>query len=94
MFKNHISQYPDFGRNVPAACKPSFVNSASEIYPQPRDPAQGWGLSLYSLLHPGTTERSAGTVWWGGLANLICWADEENRIGGMIASQILPFGGE
>lgn len=94
MFKNQIPQLPNFARNLPPDCKPSFVNSAPEIYPQPGNPAQGWGLSFFSLQEQGPTGRAAGTVWWSGLANLIWWADWKNGIGGMIASQILPFGGK
>lgn len=94
MFKNQIPQWPDFARNQAYPSKPEMVKYDSETYPQPGDPAQGWGLSFFSLLHPGPTGRAAGTVWWSGVANLIWWADIENGIGGMIAAQILPFGGK
>jgi hypothetical protein len=36
--------------------------------------------------------HSKGTGWWAGLANLFWWADRQKGVGGMIASQILPFG--
>jgi len=94
MFKNQIPQFPDFARNLTPPSKPHYVNSAPEMYPQANNPAQGWGLSFFSLLQPGPTGRAAGTAWWSGLANLVWWADPENGIGGMIASQILPFGGK
>lgn len=94
MFKNQIPQWPDFARNQAYPSKPEMVKYDSETYPQPGDPAQGWGLSFFSLLRPGPTGRAAGTVWWSGVANLIWWADIENGVGGMIATQILPFGGE
>lgn len=93
MLENQVPQLPNFARNLSRACKPSFVNSASEVYPQPRDQAQGWGLSFFKLLFPGPTGRSYDTIWWSGLANLIWWVDIEKGIGGMFASQILPFGG-
>jgi hypothetical protein len=93
MLKNQIPQFPDFARNLPVACKPSIVNPVSELYPQPYDQAQGWGLSFFRLLHPKPAGRSSRTIWWSGVANLIWWADLENGIGGMFASQILPFGG-
>jgi hypothetical protein len=94
MFSNQIPQFPDFGRNLQPSCKPSLVSSVDEIYPQSGNPPQGWGLSFFSLLHSGPTGRAAGTAWWSGIANIIWWADIENGIGGMLASQILPFGGK
>ncbi len=32
--------------------------------------------------------------WWAGLPNLFWWADREKGVGGMVASQILPFAGK
>ncbi|KAJ6438095.1 Extracellular metalloprotease [Purpureocillium lavendulum] len=92
MFVNQIPQFPDFARNLRPPCKPSLVNDADETYPQPGNPPQGWGLSFFSLLRRGTTGRAVGTAWWSGVANLIWWADLENGMAGMLASQILPFG--
>ncbi|OAQ97040.1 hypothetical protein LLEC1_05878 [Akanthomyces lecanii] len=92
MLRNQIPEHPNFARSLPPAAKPSFVNSAPEIYPQPESEPQGWGLSFFKLLSGGPTGRSAGSVWWSGLANLVWWADVENGIGGLFASQILPFG--
>ncbi|KAH7268470.1 beta-lactamase/transpeptidase-like protein [Fusarium solani] len=76
MFSNQIPQFPDFARNQEP----------------PGNPPQGWGLSFFSLLQPDPTGRAAGTAWWSGLANLIWWADVETGIGGMLATQILPYG--
>lgn len=36
--------------------------------------------------------HSKGTGWWAGLANLFWWCDRTKGVGGIIASQILPFG--
>ncbi|KAJ3460392.1 hypothetical protein MRS44_011259 [Fusarium solani] len=94
MFSNQIPQFPDFARNQEPVCKPSLMNDDSELYPQPGNPPQGWGLSFFSLLQPDPTGRAAGTAWWSGLANLIWWADVETGIGGMLATQILPYGGK
>jgi CubicO group peptidase (beta-lactamase class C family) len=93
MLRNQIPQLPEFGRNLAPACKPAFVSASSEIYPQPHHQPQGWGLSFFKLLSPGPAGRPAGSIWWTGLANLFWWADVEQGIGGMLASQILPFGG-
>ncbi|KFX98669.1 hypothetical protein O988_04253 [Pseudogymnoascus sp. VKM F-3808] len=69
---------------------PQFPDFARNL--EPTSPPQGWGLSFFTLLHPGPTGRSANAVFWTGLANLVWWADVENGIGGIMASQILPFG--
>jgi hypothetical protein len=65
-----------------------------DLYPQPRDQAQGWGLTFFLHAHPAGTGRSGSTGWWAGLPNLFWWADRENGLGSIRASQILPFGGE
>lgn len=93
MMENQIPEQPNFARDLDRPCKPSLVNFQEETYPQPREQAQGWGLSFFKLIHSGETGRAAGTVWWSGLANLIWWADAEIGIGGMLATQILPFCG-
>ena len=36
--------------------------------------------------------HSKGTGWWAGLPNLFWWCDRTKGVGGIIASQILPFG--
>lgn len=93
MLENQIPEHPDFARDLSRPCKPSLVNFQAETYAQPREEAQGWGMSFFKLLHSSKTGRRAGTVWWSGLANLIWWADIDSGIGGILASQILPFGG-
>ncbi|KAG9854732.1 beta-lactamase/transpeptidase-like protein, partial [Aureobasidium melanogenum] len=92
MLENQIPEHPDFARDLSRPCKPSLVNYQAETYAQPREEAQGWGMSFFKLLHSSKTGRRAGTVWWSGLANLIWWADVDSGIGGIFASQILPFG--
>ena len=44
-------------------------------------------------LHEGATGRGRNTAWWTGLPNLFWWCDREKGVGGIIASQILPFAG-
>ncbi|CEF83305.1 hypothetical protein FGSG_07702 [Fusarium graminearum PH-1] len=77
MFSNQIPQFPDYAR---------YQDS-------PWNPPQGWGLGSFLLLEPGSTGRAAGSGWWSGLSNLIWWADPTNGIGGILATQILPYGG-
>ncbi|TQS33554.1 hypothetical protein Golomagni_06098, partial [Golovinomyces magnicellulatus] len=90
MFTNQIPQFPDFGRQGIPASLPDLTNPLPDLYPQQGNPGQGWGLTF--MINGGPTGRSNGTGWWAGLANLFWWADRENGVGGMICSQILPFG--
>jgi len=92
MFTNQIPEMPNFGRQPINPPKPELSNVLPELYPQPHDQAQGWGLTFFLHVHPGPTGRSGSTGWWAGLPNLFWWADRENGLGGIIASQIIPFG--
>lgn len=89
MFRNQIPQFPDFGRQGITAAKKHLTNDLPDLSPNPGKP-QGWGLS-FMLAGSSPTGRSETTASWGGLANLFWWADRENGVGGMIATQILPF---
>jgi len=91
MFTNQIPSMPNFGREGISAAIPELTNPISELYPQPMDQAQGWGLTFMITIHPAATGRGKNTGWWAGLPNLFWWADRENGVGGMVASQILPF---
>jgi hypothetical protein len=42
----------------------------------------------------GQTGRGKNTGHWAGLPNLFWWADREKGVGGIVASQIVPFGGK
>lgn len=92
MFQNQIKEFPDFGRQGIPAAKPDYTNPLPDLYPQPPEQAQGWGLSFFLTLHPGATGRAANTGWWAGLPNLFWWCDREKGVAGIVASQILPFG--
>jgi CubicO group peptidase (beta-lactamase class C family) len=94
MFTNQIKDMPNFGRQGIDPPKTLLSNPISDLYPQPPEQAQGWGLTFFLHVHPGPTGRSGSTGWWAGLPNLFWWADRENGLGGIIASQIVPFGGE
>jgi len=94
MFSNQIPHMPNFGRQGIPASKPDYTNPLSDLYPQPAEQAQGWGISMFLTIHPAATGRGANTGWWAGLPNLFWWADREKGVGGIIASQIVPFGGE
>lgn len=90
MFANQIPQFPDYGRQGVPAAKPDLTNPLPDLYPVPGNPPQGWGLT-FMLAGGEGTGRSKGTGHWAGLANLWWWADREKGVGGIVATQILPF---
>ncbi|KAF4502000.1 beta-lactamase [Fusarium agapanthi] len=91
MFADQIPDKPRFSNvSVPVA-KPELANP-TPLTPMPDDHTEGWGLS-FSINHfPESTGRAAGSASWEGLANLFWFVDRKNNIGGIIASQILPYG--
>lgn len=91
MFTNQIEKFPDFGRQGIPDAKPDLTNPISELYPVQGNPPQGWGLT-FMLANGGHTGRSKSTAFWAGLANCWWWADREKGVGGIVCSQILPFG--
>ena len=50
-----------------------------------------WGLSFMINNEQAPTGRSAGALAWAGLANTYYWIDQKKGIGGVYATQILPF---
>ena len=85
MFTNQIPQFPNFGRKSLPSVKSDLVNSMSELFPQPHDQEQGWGLTFMITPHRGPTGRSANTAHWAGLPNLWWWCDREKGIAGMVS---------
>ncbi|KAF1841810.1 beta-lactamase/transpeptidase-like protein [Cucurbitaria berberidis CBS 394.84] len=90
LFENQIPNQPDFARNGPPPANPLLANAASELYPQPGNPPQGWAFGGFLTITPGPTGRGANTIWWMGLANCFWWMDREKGVAGMLASQALP----
>ncbi|MEE3850885.1 serine hydrolase domain-containing protein [Gordonia sp. LSe1-13] len=64
------------------------VTQDAEFFP---GVSKTWGLTSMRLEEPAPTGRPAGTLGWGGLANLYYWIDRRNRIGGFWAAQLFPF---
>lgn len=91
MFTNQIPEFPDFGRVAINPPKPEYSNALPELYPEPHEIPQGWGLTFFLHLKPSAI-HSEGTGWWAGLPNLFWWCDRSKGLGGIIASQIIPFG--
>jgi methyl acetate hydrolase len=66
---------------------PALSNSG-EFFPGLK---KSWGYTFQINDEPTPSGRPAGQIMWAGLANLFYWIDRQNGIGGMWASQILPF---
>lgn len=52
---------------------------------------KGWGLSFMINDEQAPTGRTAGSLGWAGLANSYYWIDQARGLGGVYATQILPF---
>lgn len=50
-----------------------------------------WGLTFMINEEQAPTGRPAGSLAWAGLANSYYWIDPRNGVGGVYATQILPF---
>ncbi|EEU43817.1 uncharacterized protein NECHADRAFT_89588 [Fusarium vanettenii 77-13-4] len=91
MFTDQIADKPRYSNVCVPVAKPELANP-TPLTPMPDDHTEGWGMS-FSISHfPSETGRAAGTASWEGLANLFWFADRKNNIGGIIASQIIPYG--
>lgn len=66
---------------------PPFSNDA-EFFP---GMDKRWGLSFMINNEEAPTGRSAGALAWAGLANTYYWIDQKKGVGGVYATQILPF---
>lgn len=91
MFTNQVPDNPNFARVLIDPPKLCYSNPIPALYPEPPEIPQGWGLTFFLHLKDSMV-HSEGTAWWAGLSNLFWWADRKRGLGGMIASQILPFG--
>jgi CubicO group peptidase (beta-lactamase class C family) len=50
-----------------------------------------WGLSFMINNAEAPTGRSPGSLAWAGLANTYYWIDQKKGVGGVYATQVLPF---
>src|SRR5215475_5243303 len=66
---------------------PPFSNDA-EFFP---GMDKSWGLTFMINNEEAPTGRSAGSLAWAGLANTYYWIDQKKGVGGVYATQVLPF---
>ncbi|PYH85844.1 beta-lactamase family protein [Aspergillus uvarum CBS 121591] len=91
MFTDQIPTMPRYCNEYTPSGKPLLANPCP-LVPCADDLTEGWGLS-FALSHTkSSTGRAAGSGSWEGLPSLFWFADRENGVGGIIASQILPYG--
>ena len=82
-------------RNAMGDCKVTMLHTVmptlshdAEFFP---GMPKGWGLSFMINNEQAPTGRSAGSLAWAGLANSYFWIDQTHGLGGVYATQILPF---
>ncbi|KAH8431070.1 uncharacterized protein LDX57_008732 [Aspergillus melleus] len=91
MFTDQIPDKPRYSNEYTPSAKPLLANPCP-LVPCADDLTEGWGLSFSLSYQKSITGRAAGSGSWEGLANLFWFADRKNGVGGIIASQILPYG--
>lgn len=91
MFTNQIPQWPDFARQGIPSTQPHITHPLPEIFPQPENPPQGWGLSFFLTPTPTPYGRGANTAFWCGIANCYYWIDVEKGVAGFVGTQLYPF---
>lgn len=97
MFKDQLPTMPRYPNKPLLSAKPHLAKHAP-VRPlaaqETESQTEGWGLT-FALNHDAKDSgRRPGSASWEGIANLFWWADRESGVGGMIGSQILPYGGE
>ena len=82
-------------RNAMGDCKVHLLKTAmaplsndAEFFPGVE---KQWGLSFMINNTQAPTGRSAGSLAWAGLANTYYWIDQKKGVGGVYATQVLPF---
>ena len=82
-----VNQMGDCRVSLLKSAVPEFSNDA-EFFPGLE---KGWGLSFMILEQDAPTGRPAGSLSWAGMANSFFWIDPKNGIGGVYATQVIPF---
>jgi len=84
MADNHIGELT-VGKISTVA--PAYSNDV-DLFP---DIVKKWGLSFLINTAKTPEGRSAGSLFWAGLANSYFWIDPERDVSGVILMQLLPF---
>ena len=66
---------------------PAYTNDV-DLFP---DIVKKWGLSFMINTAKTPQGRSAGSLFWAGLANTYFWIDPARNVAGVILMQLLPF---
>lgn len=86
----------EMARNQVAPLRAGFMGSAMPDLAQPYDtfPDQhtGWGLGFLINPEQGPNGRSPNSLAWAGIFNSYYWIDPANGVGGVMMSQLAPFG--
>ncbi len=84
MGRNHIGDI----RTVRSVSYLPEISNDFDFFPEV---PKAWGLTFQINLEQAPTGRSAGSLAWAGLTNCYYWIDPVKNVGGVFASQILPF---
>lgn len=86
----------EMARNQVAPLRAGFMGSAMPDLAQPFDtfPDQhtGWGLGFLINPEQGPNGRSPNSLAWAGIFNSYYWIDPAKGVGGVVMSQLAPFG--
>ena len=86
----------EMARNQVAPLRAGYMGSAMPELAQPYDtfPDQhtGWGLGFLINPEQGPNGRSPNSLAWAGIFNSYYWIDPTKGVGGVMMSQLAPFG--
>ena len=86
----------EMARNQVAPLRAGYMGSAMPDLAQPYDtfPDQhtGWGLGFLINPEQGPNGRSPNSLAWAGIFNSYYWIDPAKGVGGVMMSQLAPFG--
>ncbi|MBP6379651.1 MAG: beta-lactamase family protein [Sphingorhabdus sp.] len=86
----------EMARNQVAPLRAGYMGSAMPDLAQPYDtfPDQhtGWGLGFLINPEKGPNGRSPNSLAWAGIFNSYYWIDPTKGVGGVMMSQLAPFG--
>lgn len=85
----------EMARNQVAPLRAGAMPSVMPSFALPNDPLPdqhpGWGLGFLINPEPGPNGRSAGSLYWAGVANSYYWIDPAAGLAGVMMAQLSPF---